>query len=56
MDLCTVLEVSADYILFGTASGKSNNPIIQSLEKLTSHQRMYAEKLLQVYINSCGIE
>lgn len=56
MDLCNALDVSADYILFGTAANHYDNPIILLLEKLTSHQRMYAEKILQVYVNSCGVE
>lgn len=56
MELCTVLEVSADYILFGSASNSSGNPITASLNKLTPHQKMYAEEILNAYVKSCGIK
>lgn len=56
MDLCKVLEVSSDYILFGSNTADTGNPILMLLSKLSPHQRMFAEKILNEYVNSCGVE
>lgn len=46
MELCKILEVDADYILFGMASKSSSNPINHILSKLTPQQAMYAEEIV----------
>lgn len=57
MEVCRVLEVSADYILFGTISdAASSNPINDILNKMTPQQSMYAEEILMAYAKSCGIK
>ncbi len=51
--LCKCLEVSSDYILFGTNSVTQDNAINILLSQLTEKEQIYAEKLLQVYVDSC---
>ena len=51
--LCKCLEVSADYILFGAESNSQNNSVNILLSQLTEKEQIYAEKLLQVYVDSC---
>ena len=51
MSLCKVLDVSADYILFGTQGGKSSIDLI--LSELNEEQHLYAEKMLEVYADYC---
>ena len=46
-----VLEVSADYILFGSQGGKSSVDLI--LSELNEEQQLYAEKMLEVYADYC---
>ncbi|MGN1097300.1 MAG: helix-turn-helix domain-containing protein [Clostridia bacterium] len=55
IDLCRVLEIDADYILFGRAAG-NGLPINGILQKMTEEQRMYAEEFVRLYAKSCGIE
>lgn len=51
MSLCKALEVSADYILFGTQGGKNSIDLI--LTELNEEQQLYAEKMLEVYAEYC---
>ena len=53
ISLCKALDVSADYILFGMESSKQNNSISIMLSELTESQQLYAEKLMEVYVESC---
>jgi len=56
MEICRVLEVSADYILFGiTSDATVSNPINTILNQMTPQQSMYAEEILKAYAKSCGI-
>ena len=55
MELCRVLEVSADYILFGAATGKTGNPISSLINKMNPQQSACAEEILTAYAKSCGI-
>lgn len=55
LDILTVLECDADYILLGKSTTDSNNPINKIISNMTQEQRMYAEELLKVYAKSCGI-
>lgn len=56
MDICTILDVDADYILFGMATRAQSNPINVILEKMTSEQRTHAEEILIAYAKSCGVQ
>lgn len=51
--LCKCLDVSSDYILFGTESAGSNSAVNILLSQLSETEKIYAEKLLEVYVNSC---
>lgn len=51
--LCKCLEVSSDYILFGTESNTNDNAVDLLLAQLSEKEQIYAEKLLQVYVDSC---
>ena len=53
MKLCELLEISADYILFGKISNDENNHFNILLNDLTTQQRMYAEKFVALYAESC---
>jgi len=54
IELCTLLEVDADYLLFGTISNNETNPINEKLKALTPQQRLQAENVLMAFINSCN--
>lgn len=57
MRVCRILEVSSDYILFGTICDvSSSNPINDILNKMTPQQSMYAEEILRTFAKSCGIK
>lgn len=51
--LCKCLEVSADYILFGAENNTQENAVNILLSQLNEKEQIYAEKLLQVYVDSC---
>lgn len=55
MELCKILEVDADYLLFGTISRNNINPIERLLQKMTPQQALFAEEILTAYAKSCGI-
>ncbi|MCI9626070.1 MAG: helix-turn-helix transcriptional regulator [Clostridia bacterium] len=55
LDVLTVLEYDADYILLGKSKTGPNNPINKIISNMHQEQRMYAEELLRVYAKSCGI-
>ena len=51
--LCKCLDISADYILFGTDVSSQNNSVNILLSQLSEKEQIYAEKLLEVYVDSC---
>lgn len=55
MEICKILDIDADYILFGV-SKSSNNPINKLISKMTPEQSMHAEEILTAYAKSCGIK
>ena len=50
--LCKSLDVSDDYILFGMEENRQNNTVTKLLSKLDEKEQLYAEKLLEVYVDS----
>ena len=52
---CEVLHVDADYLLFGTATRDSHNPINRYISHMTPEQARCVEELIAVYAKSCGI-
>jgi len=55
MEICKILDIDSDYILFG-ASNDSKNPINKLIRKMTPEQSMYAEEILTTFAKSCGIK
>ena len=55
MMLCRILDIDADYILFGTVTRSENNPITQIMSRMTPQQSLHAEEILSAYAKSCGI-
>ncbi len=53
MALCKTLEVSADYILFGMTKDALSNTFNILLSELDEKEQLYAENLLEVFVNSC---
>lgn len=53
ISLCKCLEVSADYLLFGTENTTNDSAVNILLSQLSEKEQIYAEKLLQVYVDSC---
>ena len=51
ISLCKALDVSADYLLYGTQGGKSSIDLL--LSGLNQEQLLYAEKMLSVYVEYC---
>ena len=56
MELCKVLDIDADYILFGTVTRSKNNPINNIITKMTPQQSLHAEEILMAYAKSCNIK
>lgn len=52
--LCRVLEVSADYILFGIEKGTEQNSISALLATLSPEEQLQAEKILKAYADACS--
>ncbi len=56
IDVCRILEIEADYILFGN-SGKGAETILHKyIEKMTPEQISSLVELVEVYAKSCGIK
>ena len=54
INICKVLDISADYILFGIDNnGQNKNAINVMLSELTEKEQIYAENLLSVYVEAC---
>lgn len=51
MELVKILNVSADYILFG--EDISSSPLSVRIQKILPHQKMYLEELINTFINCC---
>ena len=56
IDLCKVLDVEADYILFGVKKDNAETLIGKYLDKMTDEQAQAVLELVKVYAKSCGIE
>lgn len=53
INICKVLEVSADYILFGIENEGQHNAVNIMLSELNEKEQIYAENLLSVYVEAC---
>lgn len=48
------LQVSADYILFGTVGIQDQNRMLKLMQPLDSNQLMGLEDIIKVYLKACG--
>lgn len=48
------LQVSADYILFGTANDRDHHRLAEMIQSLTGQELLGLEELIQVYLKACG--
>lgn len=55
-DVCRVLDIEADYILFGITRQTADNVLHKYIEKMTPEQISNLSELVKVYAKSCGIE
>lgn len=48
------LQVSADYILFGTVGAQDQNRMLKLMQPLNIDQLMGLEEIVKVYLKACG--
>ena len=51
--LSDILTISVDYLLFGDLSNSLENPLTETLRRLSPQQREDAIKILQIYSKAC---
>ena len=56
IEFCKALDVDADYLLFGTATRDTKNPLNRYLSKMTPEQSRCVEELVSAYAKSCNIK
>lgn len=56
MDLCKILNIDADYILFGVSKNNVETTLHKYLQQLTNEQVAYLMDIINTYIKSCGID
>ena len=55
MDVCNVLDVEADYLLFGIRTGNVDAQLHKYLKYMTNEQTRYASEFVKVYAKTCGL-
>lgn len=55
-DICKVLDIEADYLLFGNSVKTSETAIHKYIEKMNDSQISDLIKLVEIYAKACGIE
>ncbi|MCI9626800.1 MAG: helix-turn-helix transcriptional regulator [Clostridia bacterium] len=56
IDVCKVLEIEADYLLFGIRTGNEETQLHKYLKQMTYEQYQYASEFIKAYVKSCGLE
>lgn len=54
-DVCKVLDIEADYLLFGISSRNAETVLNKYTEQMTNEQLNAVTELVRVYAKSCGI-
>ena len=52
--LCSALQISADYILFGNQENNLQNTATVLLSKLSEQKQIQAEKVLEAFVEACS--
>lgn len=55
-DICTVLDVDADYLLFGTSKRGVENALSAYMEHMNHEQIADLLQLVKLYAKACGID
>ena len=55
MTICKVLDIEADYLLFGMTSNSVETSLHYYLKQLNRQQSQYLMEIITSYIKSCGI-
>ena len=55
-DICNVLDISADYLLFGNTNKNVETSLHNYLQQLTEEQAGYLMDISTTYVKSCGIK
>ena len=55
-DICRVLEIESDYLLFGVTSDNAETQINKYLKQMNDEQISYVMEFIKLYAKSCGIE
>ena len=50
MKICKVLDVSADYILFGDGASNTNTPFYDLIKNLNDKDKLFIEDFIKLYI------
>lgn len=56
MDICRVLEISADYLLFGITPNTAETVVHDYIKQMTSEQAANLIEIVKAYAKGCGIE
>lgn len=55
-DICQVLEIESDYLLFGITSNNAETQLGKYLKQMNDEQIKYVTEFVKLYAKSCGIE
>lgn len=55
-DICVVLEIESDYLLFGVNSDNVETQLSKYLNQMNDEQVNYVLEFVKLYAKSCGIE
>ena len=55
-NICTVLNIDADYILFGTSPHNVETVLNKYISKMTDEQTKNLVEMVKAYAKTCGIE
>lgn len=55
-DLCKVLEIESDYLLFGISANNAETQLHKYIEKMNTTQVENLLDLIRLYIRICGID
>ena len=54
--LSQALQVSSDYILFGSNCDPNRNRMLELMKPLTDKQLMWLEEMINIYLKACGYD